>query len=362
MATPMTHRERVLTASRRQPPDRVPKWIDYESFAPGLMQTFRQETGAARPEDFFDYEVRQVHFRPPAPRRELARYLPARIPDDAEIDWNWGNVFVRGQHKNVAVTIHYALGTAGSAAEIEAYPMPDFLARYRWEHVRGEVEALHRRELAVMGAMSMTLFEVAWGVRGFENFLIDMKVNEAMTRVLLDKITEMRCAMARIFVEAGVDVLRLGDDVGIERGMMISRATWAKWLKPRLAQVITAAREVNPDVLVFYHSDGDCRAVIPELIEIGVDILNPVQPECMDPAEIKRLYGDRLAFWGTIGTQTTMPFGSPDDVRREVITRIETVGRGGGLLLGPSHLLQDDVPWANVLAFFDAVQKYGAYG
>jgi uroporphyrinogen decarboxylase len=358
----MTRRERVLAASRRQPPDRVPKWIDYESFAPGLMQKFKQETGASKPEDYFDYDVRQVHFRPPVPRRALEPYLPARLPKDAEVDWNWGNVFVRGEHKNVAVTIHHALGNAKTVAEIEAYPMPDFLERYRWEHLRDEVKDLHQRQLAVMGAMSMTLFEVAWGVRGFENFLIDMKVNEGMTRALLDKITEMRCAMARIFVDTGVDVLRLGDDVGIERGMMISRATWAKWLKPRLAKVIAAAKEVNHNVLVFYHSDGDCRAVIPELIEVGVEILNPVQPECMDPAEIKRLYGDRLAFWGTIGTQTTMPFGSPDDVRREVITRIKTVGKGGGLLLGPSHLLQDDVPWENVLAFFEAVRKYGAYG
>ena len=212
-----------------------------------------------------------------------------------------------------------------------------------------------------MGAMSMTLFEVAWGVRGYESFLTDLIDQKDMAAALLDRITDMRRQMARIFARAGVDVLRLGDDVGTERGMMIGRATWAEWLKPRLASVIRAARDINPDILVFYHSDGDCREVIPELIEIGIDILNPVQPECMDPAEIKRLYGDRLAFWGTIGTQTTMPFGTPDDVRREVLTRIETVGRGGGLLLGPSHLLQDDVPWDNVLAFFDAVDRYGRY-
>jgi len=257
--------------------------------------------------------------------------------------------------------VHYALEEAETVEDIEAYPLPDFLANYRWKHVQEEVAEFHRRDLAVMGAMSMTLFEVAWGVRGFENFLIDMLENKEMARVLLDGITEIRCGMARIFAEAGVDVLRLGDDVGTERGMMIGRATWAEWLKPRLAKVIKSAREIRPDILVFYHSDGDCRAVIPELIEIGIDILNPVQPECMDPAEIKMLYGDRLAFWGTIGTQTTMPFGTPDDVKREVITRIETVGKGGGLLLGPSHLLQDEVPWDNVLAFFEAVEKYGVY-
>ena len=357
----MTQRERVLAASRRQVPDRVPKWIDYGSFAPGLMETFHKRTGALSPEDFFDYDVRQVHFSPPARRRELERYIPAGLPEGAEIDWNWGNVFVRGDHKNVTVTVHCALGDAETVEDIEAYPMPDFLEAYRWGHVQDEVRELHGRDLAVMGAMSMTLFEVAWGVRGFENFLIDLMANKEVARVLLDRITEMRCGMARIFAGSGVDVLRLGDDVGTERGMMISKAAWEEWLKPRLARVIGAAREVNPDILVFYHSDGDCREVIAGLIEIGVDILNPVQPECMDPAEIKLLHGDRLAFWGTIGTQTTMPFGTPDDVREEVITRIETVGKGGGLLLGPSHLLQDEVPWENVLAFFDAVERYGVY-
>ena len=94
---------------------------------------------------------------------------------------------------------------------------------------------------------------------------------------------------------------------------------------------------------------------------MGLDVLNPIQPECMDPAEIKRKYGDRLAFFGTMGNQTTLPFGSPDDVRREVRLRIATVGQGGGLVLAPSHLLEPDVPWENILAFFEAADESGAY-
>jgi uroporphyrinogen decarboxylase len=115
-------------------------------------------------------------------------------------------------------------------------------------------------------------------------------------------------------------------------------------------------------VLVFYHSDGNILPIIPELIEIGVDILNPIQPECMDPAELKRMYGDKLSFWGTIGTQTTMPFGTPDDVRNEVCERIATVGKGGGLFLSPSHILEPEVPWANIEAFVEAERKYGSTG
>jgi len=128
-----------------------------------------------------------------------------------------------------------------------------------------------------------------------------------------------------------------------------------------LKRVIESAKEVNPDMLVYYHSDGYIEPIIPDLIEVGVNILNPVQPECMDPTKIKERYGDRLAFFGTIGIQTTMPHGTPEDVRKEVKTRIETVGRGGGLLIAPTHVLEPDVPWENILAFFDAVEEYGKY-
>ena len=97
--------------------------------------------------------------------------------------------------------------------------------------------------------------------------------------------------------------------------------------------------------------------VIPELIEIGIDILNPVQPECMDPAAIKRRFGDRLAFWGTVSVQRTMPFGTPDDVRAEVRARIRDVGRGGGLILAPAHVLGPETPWENIVAFFEAADS-----
>jgi uroporphyrinogen decarboxylase len=209
--------------------------------------------------------------------------------------------------------------------------------------------------------MGQTIFEKAWLIRSMEELLPDMLAGSEMAGVLMDRLAEIRCFQAATFARADVDILRLGDDVTTQRGMMMSPDTWRDWLKPRLARVIDAAREVKPDILIWYHSDGDCRAIVPELIEIGVDILNPVQPECMDPAEMKRLYGDRLSFSGTIGTQTTMPFGTPEEVRREVGLRIETVGRGGGLLLAPTHVLEPDVPWENIVAFVRSARELGRY-
>ena len=138
----------------------------------------------------------------------------------------------------------------------------------------------------------------------------------------------------------------------------MSKELWRKWLKPRLLEVITAARSIKPDIHIFYHTDGKVDPVIPELIEIGIDILNPVQPECMDVYELHREYGKYLSFWGTIGTQTTMPFGTVKEVKEVARERIEKIGRFGGLVLGPTHSLQPDVPWENIVALFEAINEY----
>ncbi|MCP4401333.1 MAG: hypothetical protein GY801_29045 [bacterium] len=139
--------------------------------------------------------------------------------------------------------------------------------------------------------------------------------------------------------------------------MMFSPKLWRRMLKPRLARVIRAAKSVNPDVFIYYHSDGKIDPIVPELIEVGADVLNPAQPECLDPVEVKKKWGQDLSFWGTIGTQTTLPFGTPDEVRQVVRTRKHEIGNGGGLVLAPTHVIEPDVPYENILAFFEAANE-----
>jgi uroporphyrinogen-III decarboxylase len=122
-----------------------------------------------------------------------------------------------------------------------------------------------------------------------------------------------------------------------------------------MAELIARVKSINPAVKVAYHSDGMIWDVIPDLIEIGLDVLNPVQPACMDPAELKRRYGDHLCFWGSLDEQHTLPFGSPDDVRAEVRARLRTIGRGGGLILGPTHHVQLDTPMENFWAMVETI-------
>ncbi len=190
-----------------------------------------------------------------------------------------------------------------------------------------------------------------------EQFLEDMILYPTFAESLLDILTELGCVMARDFVRAGVDLLVTGDDVAMQHTMMFSPKLWRRMLKPRLARVIRAAKSVNPDIFIYYHSDGKIDPIVPELIEVGVDVLNPVQPECLDPVEVKKKWGQDLSFWGTIGTQTTLPFGTPDEVRQVVRTRKHEIGTGGGLVLAPTHVIEPDVPYENILAFFEAANE-----
>jgi uroporphyrinogen decarboxylase len=205
------------------------------------------------------------------------------------------------------------------------------------------------------------VFWPAYKLRGMEALLTDLHLNQDFAACLLDRVTAISAGLADRVARTGVDIILLADDFGTQLDLMMSPSMWRRWFKERLATVIGAARSANPDVLVVFHSDGAIARIIPDLIEIGVDVLNPVQPECLDPADIKAQLGDRLAFWGTVGTQTTLPFGTPDEVREVVRERIRTVGRGGGLLLAPTHVVEPDVPWENVTAFIQAAREYGAY-
>lgn len=354
----MTSRERVLTAMRRRQPDRPPFDFSF-GFSPAQIAVFRARTGAADPHDYFGADTRMVRPGPTRLTTDFGRYL-GTLPDGATIDeWGIGHVPTAsrdGDHAHLEGFRYPMLGleTRADAAE---YPLPDLEADYRYESVRTEINDVQGRGLAALAMMDCTIFEQAWYLRGMERLLLDFADANVFASTLLDRITEKRVVQARRYAELGADVICFGDDVGTQRGMLMSVRMWRTWLKPRLARTIAAARAVRRDVLVFYHSDGDVTAIVPDLIEIGVDILNPVQPECMDPVALKRAFGDRLSFWGTIGTQSTFPFGSPEDVRREVRDRIRTVGVGGGLFLAPTHVIEPEVPFENIVAFVEAVRE-----
>jgi uroporphyrinogen-III decarboxylase len=212
-------------------------------------------------------------------------------------------------------------------------------------------------EYWIVGVTVTTIFETAWALRGYERTLMDLALNPEYIDRLFDIPFRYHLSAAKKLTELGVDMIWLGDDIGSQDRLLISPAAWRCFLKPRLATIIETVKRINPALKVAYHSDGDISPLIPELIEIGLDVLNPIQPRSMDPARVKKAYGNNLCFWGTIDEQHTLPFGSPADVQREVIDRLNSIGRDGGLIIGPTHHVQLDTPLPNFWAMIDTIRN-----
>ncbi|MBI3921753.1 MAG: hypothetical protein HY318_10085 [Armatimonadetes bacterium] len=347
----MTARERVQCVVNREYPDRIPKEA---GFTPAIHETFKERTGHDSPPEYFGFETRHVGFRGPEQLPDFSRYFP-ELPERAYVGSEYGTAFKPGSlyHFNRYL---FPLGEARDVSDLEGYPFPDFMPEYRHTHLEAEVQRLHEQGYFTDGFCGH-IFETTWQILGFEQTFEHFVNCPELVGAVLDKVTEDNCFKARRLAEAGVDMLRTGDDVGMQDRLMMHPEVWRKWLKPCLAREIAAAREVNANLPVWYHIDGNIIDIVDDLIEVGVTVLNPVQPECLDVKSLKEAYGDRIAFWGTIGTQTVMPFGSPAEVRQAVKSMIDLFAPG--LFLAPTHVLEPDVPWDNIVAFFEAVEEFG---
>jgi uroporphyrinogen decarboxylase len=249
-------------------------------------------------------------------------------------------------------TMLHPLETVTDVRQLERLPWPRL--EVPLAPLQARVAEVRREDRVAIGWQECTAFESAWYVRSMEALMMDLVEGHGIADWLLDWYTERSIVTCRAYAQAGIDVIGLGDDVGTQRGMMMSVDFWREHLKGRLAKVVRAIRAAQTGpLLIRYHSDGDIRPIIDDLIEIGVDILNPVQPECMPLEEVVHQYGQRLALWGMMGTQTTMPFGTPEDVRRQV-KKVADAARGGArMVIAPTHVLEPDVPWENIVAFVD---------
>ncbi len=351
----VTKREVVFSLLRRQGLHGVP--VDF-NLCPFLEQTYREKTGGALP--YREYFNMPLHYLPPLrlENEDLKRFDKYHPDKDENTTIDQCGV----GHRRTATSMHMSrmlcpLRDADSPQQILEYPLPVARAdNIDW--IRQEVQRAKQQDTIACANMTVTLWETAWYIRGMENLMADMLCNEPMAQVLLDRIADTACANAALYAAGGVELLLIGDDIGMQHTTMMSVEQYRKWLKPRLRRFVETVRHIRPDTLIMYHSCGFIEPFIPDLIEVGIDILNPVQPECMDFGKIHAQYGDVLSFHGTIGTQTTMPFGSPEDVRREVEKNLCIAGDKGGLFPAPTHLLEPEVPWENILAYVDACQRY----
>lgn len=353
-----THRERLITAFSRRVPDRVPRSLN---LSPALKEALQKAMGTEDLVAAFDLDVNHdqaVQREPSSIETDFSRYF-YEIPPGAYYS-EWGEMWYpadfyhfTGQKKPMA--------SFTSIKQIEEYPFPDIDAEYRYTQVPAKVEAVKQQGLPAISAYDCGFFEQAHGVRGMDNFLVDLMINPDFAHALLEEIAVRKIGAAVQYAQAGADIVFIGDDWGYEKAMIMSLETWREYFKPLLMREVSAIRAVRPDVIIAYHSCGHVEPVVPELIECGINVLHSVQPEANDPAKLKKLYGNHLSFWGTVGVQSTFPFGTPEEMERVVKERIETVGQGGGLLIAPAHVIEPETPVENVLAFIRAVDKYGVY-
>ncbi len=356
----MKSRDRVLSALSHERPDRCPMQI---SFTPEFAVRLRREMGRDHPGlrhnphgggNTYDLE------------RALGEDLlltsvgwaNCYYQDAAEYTDEWGVGWSSSPYETKFGAGRYTeiVGHPLAADEaLETYRAPDPERPELYEAARMAIEEF-RKDYWIVGVTVCTIFETAWALRGLERMLMDFVLDPDRADRILDIPNRYHLAAAKKLVEMGVDMIWTGDDVGGQTGMIISPAQWRRFFKPRMAAFFAALKGINPELKIAYHSDGNIEPIIPDLVDIGLDVLNPVQPASMDPAALKRKYGKNLCYWGTIDEQKTLPFGTPEDVAAEVRLRLDTVGGEGGLIIGPTHHVQLDTPMENFRAMVDAVK------
>jgi len=198
------------------------------------------------------------------------------------------------------------------------------------------------------------LFEMTWRIRGFENAMMDAAANQDFYEELLDKLTEIRLFMVKQCEDITADSIMFGDDWGDQRDVILGPELWRKFLKPRWAKVYEAVHAQGK--IVISHSCGSVASIMPDIIEIGMDVLESVQPEAdgMNPYQLKKKYGKNITFWGCLGSQSTIQFGTPQGIRDEIKRLTREMGKGGGYILAPAKSLQPGTPLENAIAVVDA--------
>lgn len=357
----MTPRENLLRAARREDPE----WITFDfSVSREKRKEFQKRLG----EDFdlcehFQFDARwlgpMVGTRRPTPDWRALYYSDGSLPAEAVVSDEWGTASLH--HAETDDDLRFSpLRDIQSVEDFEAYPWPDDVgAPFRYEGVAERVAAVHKQGLASV-VSGLDFFEFPVRLCSFETLLTGMAGDELWARQLFAKHAEGLVRTAEQVARSGADILKAGSDVATQQVPLMSPAMWWDWVFPLMRDSIAAAKAIKPDILVLYHSDGNVEPLIEGFIEAGVDILDPLQPECMDIFALKERYGDRLSFHGGIGVQSVLPFGSADEVRDTVRRTIDGMSTGGGgYLCSPSHKIRPEVPWANVMALVETVREYG---
>jgi uroporphyrinogen decarboxylase len=356
----MTSRQRFLKTLQREIPDRPPIYV---SLTPQIAYKLSKELQLPYEEPLDSMSSTRIS------HMDLLTHLgadavgiaacapesqPSRTDENGIIRNEWGMAM-----KSIGLYnefCEYPLSHAETVSDIENYPFPDPCAKGRFVCARMAVDK-YGKNFGIIADLEMAFFETAWYLVGLEKFLIDMTLQKPYVESLLDKILSYHIELGKQLLALNPDVLWAGDDFGGQNGMIMSPKTWRSLFKPRIRHMFETFRKIKPDIKLAWHSCGSILPIIPDFIELGLHILNPIQPRAkdMEPGKIKQIFGKDLILFGGVDVQQLFPHGTTGQIREEVNKLIHTVGYDGGYIIAPAHNIQDDTPIENIIAFFDAV-------
>ena len=338
---PLTPKQRTLRALSYQPVDRLPTQINY-TLAMG-------EKLAAH----FAIPTEQLPARLGNHLLRVDISFEKRFSADGKIAYDWWGVGWDTQEEGYFT----AFNPLAENKDLNAYAWPDPHAAGLFEQAAASIAADQSQHFVVPN-FGFALFERAWSLRGFDNFLMDLVIDPEYAAEFLELITTIQLVLIQRFIDLGVHGGYFGDDYGAQKNMLFSPQLWRQLIKPRLARLFAPFRETGLPILM--HSDGQIADILPDLVDIGLTAYNPVQPEVIDLAWLRKTFGDKLAYHGGVSTQTILQRGTPEGVKKAVKDcSVLLAPNATGLILAPSHRLMQDIPLENIDAMLAAFRELG---
>jgi len=374
----MNPRERVVKTLNHQEPDAIPIDIGSVGATTLLIPTyenlnhhlgFNGPIRVMEPEfhlAMMDEEVLQkLHIG----LRSLRLGKPSiarKVPGEDYFTNEWGITYYKPAGGYYYDINRFPLSDATSPEDIEKYPFPDPTNPSLYEDLEARASFLyHQTDYAIIAETGNSIFEQAWYLRGLENIFNDMCFNKKLLHALLRKITDLNLEKTKRFLDIAaqyIQVYFVGDDLASQNGTLISIPMYREFIKPYQAELYAFIRK-RTEAKIAYHSCGSVVQLIPELIEIGVEAINPIQVSAknMDTRDLKRKFGKDISFWGAIDTQRILPYGTEKEIADEVKKRIDDLAPGGGYILAAVHAIQPDVSPENIMFMLKYAEKYGKF-
>ena len=334
----MTNRQRVLASLTHKQPDIVPYDIQFTQKMHAKMADYYGDPDfASKLGNCFTW------VRPYPGDARFIEVHPNIWQDEFGVLWD------RSIDKDIGVVCNRLV----TPDNVNTFPFPDPDDPTR--HAKIDQAVKSATDGVILVSLGFSLFERAWTLTGMENLLMAMIADRKFTNALFDRILQFNLSIIEHACSRNIDIFRFGDDWGHQRGLLTGPALWREFIKPRFAQMCRLVKSKGKFTML--HCCGKVDELFPDMIESGLDIFNPFQPEVMDVFEMKKRFGNQLCFYGGISIQKTLPFGTPDQVRAEVKKLLEHVGKDGGYIASPSHDIPPDAKPENVAAMIDVLQN-----